>query len=109
MKKSFILAGLLVLAGSVFAGPDSARPVSNVRAKVLKDFAFRFNAVRNSRWVPDSKGSVMYFNRDGFLDRAIYDKQGRWQYSLIFYHEGKMPWDIRKVVKREYYDLAITV
>jgi hypothetical protein len=109
MKRFFVLAGLLVLAGGVFAGPDSARPVGVVHARVMRDFVLRFDEVSYARWTADNKGSTMYFIKDGFHNRAIYDLKGRWQYSLIFYNESKLPRDIRTAVKRENFDQAITV
>src|SRR6266404_4904922 len=107
MKRFVILASLLVLAGSVFAGVDSARPVELVHAKVLRDFVLRFDEVSYARWMPDSKGSTMYFIKDGFQSRAVYDVNGRWKYSLMLYGESKLPRDIRAVVKRQYFDLGI--
>lgn len=109
MKRFFILAGLLVLAGGVFAGPDSARPVAIVHAKVMRDFVLRFDEVSYARWMADDKGSTMYFIKDGFNNRAVYDAGGRWLYSLMYYNEAKLPRDIRAVVKREYFDFDITV
>ena len=110
MKRLFVLAGMLVLAGGVFADPVSARPVSAsiIHARVMRDFVLRFDEVSYSRWIPDRRGSTMYFEKDGFSNRAIYDAKGRWQYSLLFYDEARMPRDIRKAVKREYFDFTIT-
>jgi len=109
MKRFFVLAGMLILAGGVFAGPDSARPVGLVHTRVIRDFVLRFDEVSYAQWTPDGKGSTMYFIRDGFHNRAVYDAYGRWKYSLIFYDEARMPRDVRTVVKREYFDFGITV
>jgi hypothetical protein len=109
MKRFIILAGMLVLAGEVFAGGWSGKPVSIVHASVLKDFVLRYDDVSSGRWFPDRKGSTMYFIMDGYNDKAVYDANGRWKYSLIFYGESKLPRDIRAVVKRQYFDFDIKV
>jgi hypothetical protein len=109
MKKLIILAGMLVLAGSIFASPGPRLPLSIVHATVLRDFILRFDDVTASRWVKSDKGSTMYFTKDGYNNRAVYDHKGKWQYALLFYNEAKMPHDIRAVVKREYYDFDISV
>lgn len=108
MKKLFILASVLVLAGGVFAGPRTAKPVSIIHARVMRDFVLRYDDVSYAQWMSDGKGSTMYFIKDGFRSRAVYDAKGRWLYSLVSYGEAGMPHDIRTVVKRENFDLAIT-
>jgi hypothetical protein len=108
MKSFFALAILMVMAGEGFAGPGAARPVSIVHAKVMKDFILRYDDVSYARWMTDGKGSTMYFVKDGFHNRAVYDLRGTWKYSLIYYDEARMPREVRKVVKREYYDFGIT-
>lgn len=109
MKRFFVLASLLALAGGVFAHPDRPLPVSTVHAKVIRDFILRYEDVSAVRWLPSHRGSTMYFVKDGFNNRAIYDLGGRWLYSMVFYQEAQLPKDIRRVVRREYFDLAITI
>jgi hypothetical protein len=80
----------------------------NIHARAIRDFQVRFNA-SNAMWFSDKNGFVSYFVQDGFGERVFYDKKGRWQYSLIFYGEDKLPRDIRAIVKSTYYDMAITL
>lgn len=107
MKRFFVLASLLFRA--FFADAYTARPVSSVHARVIRDFVLRFDRVSTARWMPEKKGSTMYFTKDGFNNRAGYDANGRWLYTLVSYDEGQLPRDIRATVKQEYYDYAITV
>jgi hypothetical protein len=109
MKRFLVLASLLALAGGVFARPARPLPVSIVHAKVIRDFILRYDDVSEARWLPGRKGSTMYFVKDGFNNRAVYDLYGNWRYSMIFYQEAQLPKDIRRVVRREYFDLDITV
>ena len=52
---------------------------------------------------------MSYFVKDGYGDRVFYDKKGRWQYSLIFFGEDKLPRDVRAAVRSTYYDMPITL
>lgn len=81
----------------------------SIHTRAIKDFETRFNNVADARWYSDGNGFVSYFVRDGYGSRAFYDKKGRWQYSLIFYGEDKLPKDIRTMVKSTYFDMAITL
>ena len=85
--------------------PDS----KNINTKALKDFGQRFDNPSNAKWFSDRNGFVSYFIKDGYGDRAYYDKKGHWQYSLIFYGEDKLPRDIRAIVKSTYFDQSITL
>jgi hypothetical protein len=99
---------LAALESTAFMGtyiPDT----KNISAKAIKDFQSRFNDAGNTLWFADNNGFVSYFVKNGYGDRAFYDKKGHWEYSLIFYGEDKLPHDIRATVKSTYYDLNITL
>jgi len=81
----------------------------NINTKALKDFSDRFNSPENTQWFSDKNGFTSYFVKDGFGNRAYYDKKGHWQYSLIFYGEDKLPREIRAIVKSTYFDMNITL
>jgi hypothetical protein len=83
--------------------------VKNINNRAHKDFETRFKNAGSSLWFSDKNGLVSYFIRDGYGDRAFYDKKGRWQYSLIFYNEDKLPTEIRTAVKTTYFDMSISV
>lgn len=83
--------------------------VKNINAKAIKDFSTRFNGTENAQWFSDKNGFTTYFVKDGYGNRVFYDKKGRWQYSLIFYSEDKLPRDVRAAVKSTYFDMAITL
>ncbi len=103
--KSFIhnIAALETLAFKGNYLPD----IKDVNGRALKDFQVRFSDVSKVKWFNDNNGYTSYFNKDGFNDRAYYNKKGHWQYSLIYYTEDKLPKDIRSTVKSKYFDLAI--
>ena len=81
----------------------------SINAKAAKDFQVRFADASEAKWFSDQNGLVSYFVKDGFGDRAYYDKKGHWQYSLIFYNENKLPREVRAAVKSIYFDMNITL
>jgi len=85
--------------------PDAKK----INAKAVKDFESRFTSANNAKWFSDKNGLVSYFIQDGYGNRVFYDKKGRWQYSLIFFGQDKLPRDVRAAVRSTYYDLDITL
>ena len=82
----------------------------NINIRAYKDFQVRYHKAENAMWYYDSKaGFECYFLQNSYGNRAIYDKKGRWQYSLIMYGEKNLPRDIRASVKSTYFDFDITL
>ncbi len=99
---------LASLDSPVFMGsylPDT----KNIHIRALKDFQVRFSDAGNVKWFSDDKGFTSYFTKGGYSDHVFYNKKGRWQYSLIYYAEGKLPAEVRAAVKSVYFDLSITL
>jgi hypothetical protein len=83
--------------------------VKNISTRALKDFQGRFGDAGEIVWYSDANGFTSYFTKDGFRDRANYNKNGRWLSSLIYYNQEKLPENIRTAVKSTYSDLKIYV
>ena len=98
------LAVLENLRSAVSYIPDA----KDIQSKAAKDFQIRFRNVSNAVWFSGPNGFVSYFIQDGYGNRVIYDKKGRWKYSLILYGENKLPREVRALIKSTYFDLAIT-
>ncbi len=81
----------------------------NVNDKALKDFQVRFDDATEVLWYSGENGFTSYFTKDGYRDRAFYNKKGRWQYSLIYYGQNKLPQKVRAKVKSSYTDLDIEI
>jgi hypothetical protein len=81
---------------------------NEVSIRAVRDFLDRFETVRRVLWfsIPEG-GTEAYFVQDGFGDRVIYDKNGRWKFSLITYGENKFDRDLRTIVKSVYFDFNI--
>jgi hypothetical protein len=82
--------------------------VSALSVRAIKDFKSRFTKVTDESWGRSDKGFCVSFTNDGFKVRAYYDRKGNWLASLKYCDESQLPHFIRDIVKRTYYDLAIT-
>ncbi len=83
--------------------------LSKVSYGAIKDFKGRYTMASGEKWFAINGGFMAYFSQDGYNNRAYYDKKGRWQCSLTYYSEDKLPREIRAIVKSTYYDFTITV
>ena len=95
-------------AASSGAAIANEAAVSTISVRAIKDFKGRFTKVADERWFLMDKGFCAYFTQDGLKVRTYYDTRGRWKASLKYCNEFQIPHFIRDVVKRTYYDLAIT-
>ncbi len=92
----------------------SATPENNIGAastistRAIKDFRSRYTKIADEQWSRIDKGFAASFTKDGFKVRAYYDRKGNWLASLKYCTEFQLPHYIRDLVKREYYDFAIT-
>ena len=87
----------------------SGNAATKFTARASKDLRSRFTKVTNEQWSSTNKGFCAYFTSNGIINRVYYDSRGRWQGSLKYCDEFQLPYPIRDVVKRTYYDFAITV
>ena len=90
------------------ATPANSAAVSTISARAIKDFKSRFTKVDNEQWARIDRGFCAYCTKDGIKTRVYYDLRGHWQASLKYCDEFQLPHFIRDIVKRTYYDLAIT-
>jgi hypothetical protein len=79
----------------------------NLNIKCIRDFHVRYNHVDSSLWFATPRGYLVYFIQGEFGNRAIYDKTGSWEYSIILCDENSLPKEIRATVKSVYYDMTI--
>jgi hypothetical protein len=83
--------------------------VKNVHSRALSDFQARFTDVSKVRWYSEENGYTSYFSKNGFNDRAFYNKHGRWLFSLIYDTENSLPADDRAAIKSVYFDWSINL
>lgn len=101
--------GFASLENLTFLDSVSASDLSSVSRAAIKDFRGRYAMASGEKWFTLNGGFMAYFSQDGYNNRAYYNKKGRWQCSLTYYNEDKLPREIRAIVKSTYYDYTITV
>ncbi|HRI21347.1 MAG TPA: hypothetical protein PLA68_10335 [Panacibacter sp.] len=112
-KDVFALNTPLINAGDLSVSETkayNAGDASAINQKALKDFSKSFKNVVNPSWYKDVRGNYIANFLEGSIDtKAVYDSKGRWLYNLLTYAEDKLPFEIRDLVKRTYYDFDILV
>src|SRR4051812_27351923 len=82
----------------------------NVRNRALKDFVKSNKQATNVAWYEDSNGGFLaHFFTPEKDTKVSYDKKGNWLYNFCTYHEDNLPFDVRDLVKRKYYDWDIVL
>ena len=74
--------------------------------KAFKNFRKQYK-VNNEKWVLGTDCIIPNYKLDGVNHFVYYDKKGHWAACVKAYNEDKMPRDIRKMIKQEYYDYKI--
>ncbi|HTN06084.1 hypothetical protein [Agriterribacter sp.] len=95
-------------AAPVMSHPKSRQYLNSINIRAVRDFMNRYNNVDNESWViMEDGGFKAHYVANGIDYTAYYNKQGNWTNSLKIYTEEKLPFKVRDMVKREYYDYAI--
>src|SRR5207237_6131334 len=106
------LTNLLAPTAAVATKKNSFTVVNGIngRNRALQDFAKSNKQATDATWYEDSKGGflVHFFTLEKDT-KVAYDKKGNWLYNLCTYHEDNLPFDVRDLVKRKYYDWDIFV
>lgn len=90
---------------------DDGKPLylNDINIKAVSDFKNRFKDVDNERWQKQATGGfVAIFKKNDTRHIVWYSSRGRWESTLKGYNESLMPFAVRDVVKRTYYDYSIT-
>lgn len=87
---------------------EKSMPPNGISSRAVKDFTKSYKNVTGETWDKTSEGFSVKFTSDGVRTIIYYKGNGTWMGSLKGYNEDQMPADVRKIVKREYYDYSIT-
>lgn len=83
---------------------------NHVNIKAVRNFAKTFKTINNNKWVAcEDGGFVSSFDVNGINTAVGYDRKGNHVYTIRSYGEDKMSFDIRDMVKRQYYDASIAL
>ncbi|MEO6844406.1 MAG: hypothetical protein ABI184_04475 [Ginsengibacter sp.] len=85
---------------------ENSNTVILVNAKALKIFNKQYK-VNDEKWMKSGDCITASYKLDNISHCIYFDKKGHWVGSVKIYDEAKMPKDIRKMVRREYYDYKI--
>jgi hypothetical protein len=95
--------------GSNTTGVASNGTAKTINAKAIKNFSKDYHEATTAEWSQlKDKGFMCRFSYKGVLNRAFYSSNGSWLGTISSYQEAQLPKDIRAIVKRTYYDYAIT-
>ena len=95
-------------AASAGASGSPPAAVSSINVRALKDFQWRYMKAADEQWSVLDKGVCVVFSKDSARTRVFYDDKGRWQASVTYCEEWKLPYFVRDMVRRANYDLPIT-
>lgn len=97
--------------------PEELKPLVNgnsgnlnsISVRAMRDFKSKYPAIAGEQWSTYKDGTIATFTSEDIKYRVIYNQRGDWLYTLRYYDEKKLPFDIRDIVKRKYYDCLITL
>lgn len=89
------------------ASASYSSDLSALNSKVSKNFTKNFKNAADLRISTYGSNTYIYCITDGIMNRIRYDKKGNWNYTIRYYLEDRLPADIRKQVKSNYYDFDI--
>lgn len=81
--------------------------INNISSRAIRDFTSSYKDPTEVRWIILPEGFQVHCYDDGFQIRIRYDNKGRRICMIRDYGEKKLPFEVRHLVKREYYDYDI--
>jgi hypothetical protein len=82
--------------------------LNSINTKAIIDFKSRLVGVVDEVWQQQPNGGFTATCTKNNIYYVIhYNKRGRWEGTMKGYFEDKMPFEVRDIVKRNYYDYSI--
>jgi hypothetical protein len=79
-----------------------------VLEKATRNFSRDYKGASDVDWTLTKEGGyVCRFTLEGVGKMAFYDRKGNWESTVAGYTETQMPKELRKTVRRNYYDYSI--
>lgn len=83
---------------------------NNININAVRDFVKTFKNIGNNKWYRTKDGGfTSAFTSDEIETTVAYNTKGVRKYIIRIYKENNLPFEIRDMVKREYYDATITL
>jgi hypothetical protein len=109
-----VKADLLNRNSLVYIDPESGKDLEKksyvsrrVNPRALRNFLEEYKDFDSVRWNQTDKGSSASFMLDEVEIITSYDKDGNRVGKRKVYKENRLPWEVRNLVKRYYYDYRI--
>ncbi len=97
--------------GHITAFPEGGKKIrlNDINIRALAHLRKTFKDADNETWRVHSNGEyIASFMKDDISYIVYYDRKGRWVATVKGYNEDKMPFELRDLVKRNYYDYSIS-
>ena len=79
----------------------------SINIKAVRNLYDRYGDTNNETWYTTDYGFRAKFRQDGISFMADFGKRGEWLNTIKTYDETKLPKDVRRKVRQEYYDYHI--
>lgn len=83
--------------------------MNDVNIKAVRDFMKWYKNIDNVEWYTVQDGFIAKFQKDGVETKVLYDASGGRSNTVKTYDEAHMPFEIRDLIKKQYYDYNILV
>ena len=75
--------------------------------RASRDFWSRSGERSDEQWFKLGAGYQAEFTEASAKGQYMYDRKGKWVYSILTYGEEKLPEEVRQQVRSKYYDFSI--
>jgi hypothetical protein len=87
-------------------GPADASSVSPI---ALKDFKKKVTATVDEKWETTADGFVAYYSKDAVLNKMVYDKKGKWKFTVLDYKRDGLEPVLRDAIEYVYEGTVFSV
>ena len=81
--------------------------VDAAAVRASRDFWSRSGERSDEQWFKLGAGYQAEFTEASAKGQYMYDRKGKWLYSILTYGQEKLPEDVRQQVRSTYYDFTI--
>ncbi|MFI5131693.1 MAG: hypothetical protein ACHQFX_16945 [Chitinophagales bacterium] len=80
---------------------------NEINTRAVRDFMSQYENVSGERWFKLNDGFIVYFTQNEIKIKIAYNKKGVRLWTHRSYKEDRLPFEIRHLVKSNYYDFSI--
>ncbi|MFT3703434.1 MAG: hypothetical protein QM802_13750 [Agriterribacter sp.] len=96
------------IAKATDTSSKTSHSLATINIKAVRNFVKNYKDINDEQWSITNEGYVVRFKQDGKNILVHYDKKGNWQGVVKGYTQDKLPFEVRDMVRRNYYDSEIT-